>query len=95
MLGGQALFFSNRKQLGDCARKSERGANGHDPPKSRDKGFVDRATDQLLLPRFERLKAELKSRSATLAFEDVVLDTPQQQGDFESEHQPIGILPRK
>jgi hypothetical protein len=43
------------------------------------------------LPRLERLKAELKSRSATLAFEDVVLDTPQQQGDFESEHQPIGI----
>jgi hypothetical protein len=43
----------------------------------------------------ERLKAELKSRSATLAFEDVVLDTPQQQGDFESEHQPIGILSRK
>jgi hypothetical protein len=32
---------------------------------------------------------------ATRAFEDVVPDTPQQQSDLESEHQPIGILSRK
>jgi hypothetical protein len=32
---------------------------------------------------------------ATRAFEDVGLCTPQQQGDFESEHQSIGILSRK
>jgi hypothetical protein len=65
----------------------------HRNPETKDSSITRRIS--CCLPRLERLKAEFKSRSATLACEDVVLDTPQQEGDFESEHQPIGILSRK
>jgi hypothetical protein len=53
----------------------------HRNPETKDSSIARRIS--CCLTRFERLKAELKSRSATLAFEDVVLDTPQQQGDFD------------
>ena len=65
----------------------------HRNPETKDSSIARRIS--CCLPGLERLKAEFKSRSATFAFEDVVLDTPQQQGDFESEHQPIGVLSKK
>jgi hydroxyacylglutathione hydrolase len=70
----------DRNNSRDRARKSERGTDRLHAAKSRQKRFVDRATDGRCVPGSAR-------------FEDVVLDAAERQRDLDSEpeHQPIGI----